>query len=341
MGMPVVSLSETEVSFRLHPWHTARGIGHMAQAASRLRWLARRFKPDVVHANSIRAGLIVALASAPAPHVLHVRDCMPRGKTADLVRGLLTSRVAMVLANSRYTAANFAAGEDLPAVRVVYNAVDLERFDPDRIDPAAARASLGMGANGHSLGVVSQITPWKAQDDAIRVVARLRERGLDVSLLVVGDAKFTGTTRYDNDAFETSLHKLVSALGLDGRVRFLGERRDIPRILRALDLVLVPSWEEPFGRVVIEAMAMKTPVLSTEIGGPAEIVTSGEDGVLLPPKDPEQWAEESARLLRDERRRRVMGRNGRETVVARFRREAHVQAVMAGYEQIANGDKKP
>lgn len=343
MGIPVVSLTETDVSFRLHPWHTARGMGHMVRAASRLRSLARRFKPDVVHGNTVRAALIAALGSTRSgvPQIVHVRDCMPPSRTADLVRRLLFPRVAMVFANSRYTAANFAIGDSAPPVRVVYNAVDLERFDPGRIDRATARASLNLGSDSLAVGVVSQITPWKAQDDAIRIVSLLRRHGLDVSLFVVGDAKFTvGSARYDNEAFERSLRNLVRELGLDGQVRFLGERPDVAEILRALDLVLVPSWEEPFGRIVIEAMAMETPVLSTEVGGPAEIMESEQQGVLLPPRDPEHWAEETARLLRDEQSRREMGRRGRDTVEARFHRDAHVRAILDGYEQVLNGRGK-
>jgi L-malate glycosyltransferase len=336
LAVPCLELPETVVSFRLHPWHTPRGISQIVAAATYMRRLADVFAIDLVHANSVRSGLVAGLASTAGgpPVIVHVRDCMPRGRTADLVRRFLRSRVAAVFANSQYTAGNFASSVPVPPVRVIYNAVDLERFDPERIDRAAAREELGLDPDELVLGVVSQITPWKAQDDAIRVVSLLREQGVDVRLLIVGDAKFTvGSIRYDNESFERSLHTLAQGLALDGYVRFLGERSDVPQILRALDLVLVPSWEEPFGRILIEAMAMQTPVLATKVGGPPEVIQNGE-GVLLPPREPERWADEAAALLLDRDRRAAMGEKGRAVVAARFTRAAHVESVVDGYRDL-------
>jgi len=213
---------------------------------------------------------------------------MPVGRTADLVRDFLRPRVAEIFANSRYTAEHFSNGAPRPPVRVVYNAVDLGRFDPATIDRTRAREALGLAPDVHALGVVSQITPWKAQDDAIRILASVRSAGLNARLLVVGDAKFTvGSIRYDNEVFESSLRELVRELGVEEHVDFLGDRRDVPEILSALDLVLVPSWEEPFGRIVIESMAMETPVIATNVGGPGEILDPQEAGLLLPPQSPD------------------------------------------------------
>jgi glycosyltransferase involved in cell wall biosynthesis len=133
---------------------------------------------------------------------------------------------------------------------------------------------------------------------------------------------------------------MVGDLGLAGAVSFLGERADIPEILRALDLVLVPSWEEPFGRSVIEAMAMETPVIATDVGGPAEIVTDGADGLLLAPRQPERWAEVAAGFLRAPGRREPMGTAARRTVEARFSREVHVQGVLAAYREALIGSDR-
>src|SRR5207302_5178465 len=115
-------------------------------------------------------------------------------------------------------------------------------------------------------------------DLAIRVAGELSGTGQPVRLLVVGSPKFTsGATRLDNRAYLDELHRLVAELGLDDTVLFLGEREDVPEILAATDLVLVPSWEEPFGRAIVETMAMGVPVIATSIGGPAEIISDGVD----------------------------------------------------------------
>ncbi len=135
------------------------------------------------------------------------------------------------------------------------------------------------------------------------------------------------------------LHRLVAELGLERHVDFLGEREDVPAVLRALDLLLLPSWEEPFGRAVIEAMAMGTPVAATAVGGPAEIVRHGQDGLLLPPRDPESWAATLRPLAADPRLREKMGRCGRERAVADFGVDVHVKRVAAVYEQVLGLDE--
>jgi glycosyltransferase involved in cell wall biosynthesis len=342
LDVPVHALPGFDVSFRLHPASTPRGLARMCTAAITLRRIAREQGVDLIHANSIRAGLMAAPLAALGgpPLVVHVRDCLPFGGIAGLARRVVRSTAAVVVANSAYTARSFAPnGLRLPLL-AVHSPVDLNRFDPARVDRRDARNNLRLGLDDVVIGVVGQISPWKAQDDAILALAEIRARGIDAQLLVVGAPKFiSGAERYDNEAFLRSLHQLVDELGLREAVRFLGDREDVPEILRALDLLLVPSWEEPFGRAVIEAMAMQLPLIATCVGGPAEIVRDGEDGVLLPPRQPRRWGEEAARLLSDPKLRGAMGRRGRATVESRFTRERHAKAVLTAYRQAIGGGR--
>ncbi len=341
LGVPVTPIAETALSFRLNPVETARGIANLARGAHEVRRLARHIGADLVHANSVRAGLIVVplrrLGGPPA--VVHVRDALPAGAAASLTRTAIRSGAALVIANSGYTATRFAADGSGPPVRAIHNAVDLAAFDPARVERKTARVRLGLAPTTVALGVVAQITPWKAQDDAILMLAALRRHVPEARLLIVGSAKFVrGTEVFDNRAFEHSLRTLVHELALERAVDFLGERDDIPDVLRALDALLTPSWQEPFGRSVIEAMAMGVPVLATNIGGPAEIVTDGVDGLLLPPREPERWADAAASLLGGpDDRLEAMRTAGRRTAVARFGREAHVREVVAAYREALDG----
>jgi L-malate glycosyltransferase len=219
-------------------------------------------------------------------------------------------------------------------LRVVHSPVDLERFDPAAIDPSDARARLGLSASSFVLAVIAQITPWKGQDDAIRMLELLKSSERDVRLLLVGSPKFvSGATRYDNRAYARELARLTESLGIGEDVMFLGERDDIPEILRAVDVLLVPSWEEPFGRAIIEAMAMEVPVIATEVGGPSEIVRAGEDGLLLPPRAPPAWAAAIEDLISRPELRAKMGRKARERAVERFGIEPHVRGVLAAYDE--------
>src|SRR6202011_1410755 len=159
---------------------------------------------------------------------------------------------------------------------------------PARIDRARARAALGgAGERAVLLGVVAQLTPWKGQDTAIEALKLLCQEGIDAHLLLVGSAKFVDpATRFDNQGYVAHLQALVADAGLSARVSWLGEREDVPELVRALDILLLPSWEEPFGRALIEAMALGVPVVSTNVGGPPEIIEDGREGYLLPPRGP-------------------------------------------------------
>jgi glycosyltransferase involved in cell wall biosynthesis len=124
-------------------------------------------------------------------------------------------------------------------------------------------------------------------------------------------------------------------------VRFLGERRDIPEILAAVDLLLAPSLEEPFGRTIIEAMAMRVPVVATRNGGPSEIIKGGVDGLLLPPRWPDEWARAILQLVESPELRREFGAKGREKVLSQFGRAMHVERFVEVYERLLAGGYRP
>jgi L-malate glycosyltransferase len=340
LSVPVTPIPGTALSFRVDPVATPLGLANLGRAAIAVWRTTRRFNADVVHANSVRAGLITApLGVLPRlAVVVHVRDCLPTGAAGAATRRVIDAAASLIIANSSYTAASFAPDGSHARLRAIHNCVDLTAFDPACIDREAARLRLGLDSKTVALGVIGQITPWKGQDDAVRMLAALRRRTANTRLLIIGTTKFAhGSETFDNLAFKDSLHALVRDLNLEGAVCFLGERTDVPEILRALDLVLVPSWEEPFGRSVIEAMAIGAPVIVTSIGGPAEIVTDGVDGRLLPPRQPDLWAEAAAELLEDPGRLKAIAAAGRRTAVARFAREVHLRAVLAAYDDALTG----
>lgn len=334
IGTTVERLPRTDGSLKLHPWHTPKGAWSLVWAGLRIRRLAARHGADVVHANSIRAGLSATLASrlGGPPAVVHVRDCLPEGRVSRGVAGFLQRRSAAIIANSRYTLEHFECSE---RGVVVHNSVDTHRFDPEAVGRARARQALELRGSSVVLGVIAQLTPWKGQDDAIRMASLLKAAGIDVTLLLVGSAKFTtAATRHDNISFVQHLHELARSLDVESEVRFLGEREDVPDILAALDLVLLPSWEEPFGRAVIEAFAMGVPVVATDVGGTGEIVTEGEDGLLRPPRHPDGWAGAISGLLEQPDRLEAMGQRARRKALLRFTPERHAGAIASVYDDV-------
>lgn len=327
----------TAGSLKLHPAHTPLALAELIRSGAALRGAVGRARPDVLHLNSERAALIAIMAGRRSlpPAVVQIHDCLPPSRAALAVRRAAAATASVVVANSRYTARRFLDGGVRARVEVVYNPIDLGRFDPARIDRDEARARLGLPAGAPVLGVVAQLTPWKGQDTAVRALAAVRRRHPDALLLLVGEAKFVSrATRFDNRSYVASLEATIGELGLEHAVRFLGEREDVPEILRALDVALVPSWEEPFGRAVVEALAMGTPVVATSAGGPAEVISDGRDGRLVPPRDAQAWAAAIEALLDDPELRAEMGRRGLETA-ARFGRDAYAERMLALYDDVA------
>ena len=122
---------------------------------------------------------------------------------------------------------------------------------------------------------------------------------------------------------------MIAAENLVDRVHLLGERDDVPAIMGSLDALLVPSWEEPFGRVIVEAMALGLPVLATRVGGPAEIIHDDVDGILLSPRNPQEWADALVRVMSSEEMRSRLSAAGRRRAED-FALEEHVRGDARG-----------
>jgi L-malate glycosyltransferase len=335
-GIDWTELPKIDLSFRLHPVHTTRGLRQLAGAARALRSASRRFAPEIVHANTTRAtlsSLPVRMRGRPAL-IGHVRDWIPAGRVPMATLRVVEAGSTAVIANSRFIAEQMPRRRGAAPVRVIHDAVDVDAFTEAPARREDARRALGLAAGEVALAVVAQLTPWKGQDDAIRILAALREIRPETRLLLAGSAKFAAPgASFDNPAFERELHALAAELGVAGEVRFLGERQDVPDVMAAADILLVPSWREAFGRVVVEGMAAGAPVLATSEGGPAELVRDGEDGRVLPPRSPRVWAEAIMRLLDEPGRLAAMGKNGKRRAATQLHPDRLAAEVVEVYEE--------
>ena len=308
----------------------------MAIAAAQVRRAAREHRADVVHANSIRAGIETGIARIrKVPTFVNVRDCLPPGAITTATMRLISATATVVVANSSYTASTVRAAAPRARIEVVHPAIDLARFARLRIDRAEARARLGAaGRRAVLLGMVAQLSPWKGQETAIEALRLLREQEVDAHLLLIGSAKFVArATRFDNEAYVAGLHELVARGGLQDRVSWLGERDDVPQLMRALDVLLLPSKEEPFGRALLEALALEVPALATSVGGPRELIRDGREGRLLPPDEPAAWAQAIRDVTETPGRAQKMARAGGARIAEAFDVDRHVEAVLELYRR--------
>jgi glycosyltransferase involved in cell wall biosynthesis len=335
-GVQHLDLPAFEASLRLHPLQTPLGVAQLLRGGVATARVAKRFGADVVHANSLRAGLMGAVARrlGGPPLVVRAHEHPPPSRMGRVVRNLLASSAGAVVAVSRHTADGFNHGLAEPVAETVYNSIDHGRFDPERVTPAPLRAELGLSPEAALLGQVAQITPWKGQGTSIRALAQLREGGVDAHLVVVGEVTFAGkAVRFDNRAYLRELHELTEQLGLAGAVHFLGRRDDVPELLAALDLSLLPSWNEPFGMVTVESMAMATPPLVSALGAGPELVEDGVTGRLLDPRGPGAWAQAAGELLGDRTALARMGAAARQAASG-FRDADQAAAITAVYERV-------
>jgi L-malate glycosyltransferase len=333
-GFEQLDLPGSEISLQLHPVKTLRGLASLLRSGLALRMIARRWGADVIHANSVRSGLIAIIARrlGGPPVVVQCHDHLPRNAVGRLTREAIARGARLVVAVSDYTAKEFNHGLRRPKAERVYISVDHERFSSIEAGVARIREELGLPPEARLLAEVAQITPWKGQDTAIRALTRIRERH-DAHLLIVGDVAFS-SQRYDNVGFRDALRDLVAELGLEHAVHFLGRRPDVPELIAEIDMLLLPSWDEPFGLVVLEAMAVGTPVLVTSHGGVREYVTDRVNGRLLPPHQPDRWAAAISELLDEPEALERMGRVNRD-VAATFSDERYCREMLEAYARAA------
>jgi glycosyltransferase involved in cell wall biosynthesis len=232
-----------------------------------------------------------------------------------------------IIANSRavaHTIPSFARGK----TTVVYNGVRLAEFDPARWDGPALRRELGFTGEHLLVGNVGWIAPWKRQDEFIEAAARIAGQCPQARFVVAGD---TSDERYLPYARELRAH---AAQALGEKLCWIGARRPIQPVLAALDLLLHCAEREPFGRVLIEAMAMRLPVVAFSGEGPDEIIAPGESGLLVASHDPALMAQAALTLLAEPGTRRALGDAGRARVQSLFDSDANVRQVQQIYDSV-------
>ena len=196
-------------------------------------------------------------------------------------------------------------------VHLVLNAIDVDRWEPGR-GRDATRAELGLPPDAQVLLTVCRLFPEKGPAEIITALVAVRETFPETHLLIVG------TDITPNGEFGTRLEALVKEHDLEDVVHFLGRRPDVEGLMAAADIYVMPSFEEPFGLVFVEAMAMELPVVALDNGGTKEVVEHDRSGLLSQPGDLDALAHHMLELLRNPDRRASMGKYGRRTARERF-----------------------
>ena len=277
--------------------------------ARRVRALIETLQPDLLHALHLTSYGFLAGLSGFQPSIVSVwgTDVL-EAPDADAAAPL--DHAARAGARGRDHGDGAAAGGGDAAVRAGGEAGG---GDPVRRGPRAVRRrrhASSAATRALTIGAVSRLSPEKGFEYLLRAVAMLRDRGVELDVVLAGD----GPSR-------PALERLADELGLRDRVEFLGEvaHDDVPAMLQRLDIFAMPSTWEGFGVSALEASAMELPVVASDIHGIPDVVLDGETGLLVPPADVGALADAIGRLAGDAALRRAMGVAGRAYVEREYR----------------------
>ena len=302
MGERARGLRKEAVSARsLTPGAVVAAAAYILRLTLRLR----RLRPDLVHTNSLKAGVYGSIAArlAGVPVVWHVRDRIATdylpAVAVRVVRVMTRRLTAAVIANSHATMTTL---DPRARALIVPSAVAAA--------PVASAAREPRSSGPLTVGMIGRLAPWKGQDLFLRAFADAFSDG-DTRCVVVGDALF------GEEEFEQRLRELRDELGLGARVEFRGFRSDVRLELARMDMLVHASLiPEPFGQVVVEGMAARVPVVAADAGGPAEIVDHDVNGLLYPIGDRAALASAMRELAGDHERRARLAAGGMASAAA-------------------------
>jgi glycosyltransferase involved in cell wall biosynthesis len=299
LNVPCANVEQLNARFT---WRLAALIRYFSSFVStmgQVRARVREQRPQLIHANSVRAGLVISAATLGLgiPIVWHVHDLLPQHPLSTCIRWftlLLPPVRIVVVANAAAERFKGKLLRQFPKrvdFAIVYNAVEAVQLN-SRSTSGSIRKELRLRNSDRLIGIVGNLSPVKGQLELIRAFAKARERIPNLALLVVGSALFNR-----GDGYQKQLLAEVRALGLDHCVRFLGQRNDVPAIMGALDLLVMNSRSEAFPLVALEGMSAGVPVLATAVGGLPELIAHEKSGWLVPLGDEGKLIDGIASLL--------------------------------------------
>jgi sugar transferase (PEP-CTERM/EpsH1 system associated) len=301
--------------------HTAPGF---SLQVGTLRRLIRSVQPDVVHSRNWGCmEAVIAGKSLPYCSVVHSEHGMETMGSSELSavrrlfrRGIfeLADQVLSVSYQLRETHAR-ETGYRADRIEVIHNGVDAQRFRRDSTARQEMRRRLGISSDCYCLGTVGRIEPVKDIPTLLSAVKKVADFLGDWCLLIAGvGSEFQSLNEY-----------VIGDPVLQKHVRFLGDVRDVPGFLNALDVYLLPSIYEGISNSLLEALATGLPAIVTATGGNPEVIVDGDSGYLVPVRDPQAVADKLILLKQDDKLRRELGRQAEQRARADFSLESMVK----------------
>lgn len=295
----------------------------------KLAKLIKKEKFDLVHTHNQAAWLYGAVAALlSGTKIVHTNHTTAdyhnyharRWHLIEWVLSLITQKITTV---AKSVAEYMINTEGIPArkIEVIYNGVKAELYEQDS-GGERQKEELGLDDNHFIIGNVARLVANKDHRTLISAFKIISGRMPEARLVIAGDGPL-----------KDELRSQIEDLGLQDTVKLLGNRRDIPDLLKIFNLFALSSLREGFPVVLLEAMASGKPVVSSDVDGNTELVIDDETGLIVPPGNPSAMAEAIERLARDRQKTKIMGANGRKRIKALF----SFEKMISGYERIYMG----
>ena len=285
------------------------------------------------HQTSLLGSVIPWLWSEPQVAVVASRHIMNNHNKKGLFHRFIYQRLDALVVMSQTLRSNVLETHAIKEskVKVINLGLDFTRFNPERVDARKQRALWGADAQTVVIGLVGRIDPAKGQTTFIKSAAGLiknKKPDEKFKFVMVGEETLGRASDH-----LTELKRLVSKFHLDEHVIFAGYQENIPEVMSAFDIFVMPSRQEAFGLVAIEAMAMQCPIVISSGGSAAEIVGEEDFGLLVRPEDPFDLQRQLREMIDNPKERSEMGRRARKHVLKNYDRKVRVFRTLELYHR--------
>ncbi len=291
---------------RIHPLHDLFTFWNLVK-------ILKREKPHIVHTHTSKAGILGRIAArlVKAPVIIHT----PHGhvyygyfgkwKTSlytflERLTARITDKIIALTEQERSDHVRFLRIPE-EKLAVIHSGVDMRRFLPSSLDPEETRKKIGIPAGVSAVGTVGRLTLVKGHMHLLAAAAKVIALRPATVFILLGDGEL-----------KSELTDEANKLGIKENIRFLGWRPDVADLMSAFDLFVLPSLNEGMGKVLVEAMAAGKPIIASDVCGITDLITHGNNGLLVPPADPQALANSIESLLADPVRARELAAEGRE-----------------------------
>jgi glycosyltransferase involved in cell wall biosynthesis len=329
LGFEIYGYDFENVRRSWNPFILIRGAVRFWQGAAIIEKIIKDGRFQVVHANSLKSAIMGGRAARRAgiPLVFHTRDFLNAGLLGKWLVAWAYRLSSHIIVNSRSVAELYGSrGTD--KISVVYNSIDLPPGYSSK-SKADIKNKVGFDPASPVIGFVGRVHPDKGIETLLRGFKIMRDADPQLRLWLVG-GPMPGEEHY--------LEKLkleAVNLGIANDACFLGWRQDAVELMSGMDLLVVPSKKEPFGRVTVEAMLLGVPVIATASGGTLEIVDDLQTGLLFPPNDDQALARCALRLLGDKELCEKLTVEARLTASGKFGHDQYINGVQRVYDTLA------